>query len=337
MAELRRRRGAIDGVEEEYAIGAAAAQLRPTAALRRLGRHPSLVSAGRSTGPDGPAPRRNVGRRSNLERADMATVLVGAERAAREIEYQKRFRKRFVDETPPWYHGGLHLAFTLTVTGGTLIACWLGIRDATVWEWLLVVPIFLFGNWCEWAGHRWVLHQPVKGLVMVYKRHAGVHHQFFTDHDLSYKGHKEWRALLFPPFAPIAFLLAAAPAALVLWAVWSANAGLIVMLTMAAYFLMYEGLHTSAHLRGPKWDWLRHVPLINTVRFMHVIHHDLAFMQRRNFNLTFPICDALFGTSHLDRGLAGTLFNGENTAYVRRDLAPEKPPGDVGEAAEART
>jgi hypothetical protein len=60
-------------------------------------------------------------------------------------------------------------------------------------------------------------------------------------------------------------------------------------------------------------------------------------MQRRNFNLTFPICDALFGTSHLDRGLAGTLFNGENTAYVRRDLAPEKPPGDVGEAAEART
>ena len=39
-------------------------------------------------------------------------------------------------------------------------------------------------------------------------------------------------------------------------------------------------------------------------------------MQQRNFNLTFPICDALFGTSDLKRGLWGTLFNGNNEAYM---------------------
>ena len=33
-------------------------------------------------------------------------------------------------------------------------------------------------------------------------------------------------------------------------------------------------------------------------------------MHTRNFNLTFPICDALFGTSDLNKGLLGTLFNG---------------------------
>ena len=33
-------------------------------------------------------------------------------------------------------------------------------------------------------------------------------------------------------------------------------------------------------------------------------------MHTRNFNLTFPICDALFGTSDLDKGVLGTLFNG---------------------------
>jgi hypothetical protein len=32
--------------------------------------------------------------------------------------------------------------------------------------------------------------------------------------------------------------------------------------------------------------------------------------------------------------VVGTLFNGENPAYVRRDLTPETPPGDVGEGAE---
>ena len=45
---------------------------------------------------------------------------------------------------------------------------------------------------------------------------------------------------------------------------------------------------------------------------LHTIHHVPGFMQTRNFNLTFPVCDALFGTSDLDRGLFGTLFNGNS-------------------------
>jgi hypothetical protein len=53
----------------------------------------------------------------------------------------------------------------------------------------------------EWAGHRYVLHFPVPGLKMAYKRHCSVHHRFFTDQDLTYHGQKEWRALLFPPCA----------------------------------------------------------------------------------------------------------------------------------------
>lgn len=256
-------------------------------------------------------------------------------RDAREIAFQKRFRQRFVEATPSWYRGEYHLGFTLLVTVGTLLFCWSRIEGATVWEWLLIVPIFLFGNWCEWAGHRFVLHRPVKGLKAVYYRHAGVHHQFFTNHDLSYKGHKEWRALLFPPFAPIAFLLAALPAALVLAAVWSANAGYIVMLTMAGYFLMYEGLHTLSHLTDERHPYLKYIPLVNTVRRMHVVHHDLGFMQTRNFNLTFPICDALFGTSDVDRGVIGTLLFGYREARRRR-LAPEAPPPDVGEGAETQ-
>lgn len=264
--------------------------------------------------------------------ADDAGTVDGA---AHQIEFQKRFRARFVSETPDWYHGLMHLGFTLTVTIGTAVVCWVNIVDASVWEWLIVVPIFLFGNWCEWAGHRWMLHRPVPKLKAIYLRHAGVHHQFFTSHNLAYKGHKEWRALLFPPFAPVMFLLAAAPAALILWAVWSANAGFIVMFTMAAYFIMYEGLHTSAHLKGPRWTWLRYVPLINTVRYMHVAHHDLELMQNYNFNLTLPICDALFGTSTLDRGVLGTLFNGENEKYLRAGIRRETPPPDVGERATA--
>ncbi len=61
---------------------------------------------------------------------------------------------------------------------------------------------------------------------------------------------------------------------------------------------------------------------VGGAQIMHYILRVLGFMQTRNFNLTFPVCDALFGTSDLDRGLTGTLFNGNSRRYMRRDLLP---------------
>ena len=44
-------------------------------------------------------------------------------------------------------------------------------------------------------------------------------------------------------------------------------------------------------------------------------------------NLTFPIADWLFGTSDLDRGLLGHLFNGYDTRYLKKNLRgqPKRP------------
>ena len=218
------------------------------------------------------------------------------------------YRKQYVEDTPGWYRGELHLGFTLAFTIGVVWYCAAQLQNTTWQEWLFVViPMFLFGNWAEWAAHRYLLHSPKTWIKSAYKRHVATHHQFFSHKTLDYNGHKEWRALLFPPFAPVLFVLAALPAALLIGNLWSANAGYIAMLTMASYFLMYEGLHTLSHLEHPILDRL---PLVNTVRRMHVLHHNPDFMHTRNFNLTFPICDALFGTSDLNKGLLGTLFNG---------------------------
>ena len=37
-------------------------------------------------------------------------------------------------------------------------------------------------------------------------------------------------------------------------------------------------------------------------------------------NLTFPIADWVFGTSDLDRGLLGHVFNGYNTRHIKTTL-----------------
>jgi hypothetical protein len=226
-----------------------------------------------------------------------------------------RFRTEYVGATPSWYRGEVHLGFTLLFTGGVIAWCLSRISHSHWTEWLVMLPIFLFGNWAEWAAHRYLLHRPSKYFNAVYKRHCAVHHQFFTHVTLEYKGQKEWRALLFPPFAPVMFVLAAVPPALLIGALWSANAGYIAMVTMAGYFLMYEGLHTLSHVVDS--PFLDRLPLVNTVRRMHVIHHHPELMATRNFNLTFPICDALFGTSDLDKGLLGTLFHGSGHERMR--------------------
>mgnify|MGYP003315678032 FL=1 len=50
-------------------------------------------------------------------------------------------------------------------------------------------------------------------------------------------------------------------------------------------------------------------------------------MMEKNMNLTFPVADWLFGTSDLDRGLLGHLFNGYSEQHLKSDLKgrPQRP------------
>ena len=50
-------------------------------------------------------------------------------------------------------------------------------------------------------------------------------------------------------------------------------------------------------------------------------------MMEVNMNLTFPIADWLFGTSDLNRGLLGHLFNGYDTRHLKQKLrgTPKRP------------
>ena len=84
------------------------------------------------------------------------------------------------------------------------------------------------------------------------------------------------------------------PVGALLYAFLSPNTGFLFVLTAVLYFLNYEMLHFAYHTAPG--SWLGRLSLIRSLRQHHVAHHNKQLMTKYNFNITYPICDYLFGT-----------------------------------------
>ena len=67
-------------------------------------------------------------------------------------------------------------------------------------------------------------------------------------------------------------------------------------MTAILYFLNYELLHFAYHC-DPE-SFIGRLPLMSRLREHHIVHHDKQLMTHYNFNISYPICDALFGTRY---------------------------------------
>ena len=164
------------------------------------------------------------------------------------------------------------------------------------------------------------MHRPsqIKAFRAIYNRHTLMHHQFFTEQEMRFADHHDWRVTFFPPYALVTFTMMSIPPALVLGWMVSPNVGWLLISTTTSMYLIYEFMHFCCHV-DDNW-FVRNVPFVNTIRRHHAAHHNQSIMMERNMNLTFPIMDWLFGTSDLDRGLLGHLFNGYDTRFVKTDM-----------------
>jgi hypothetical protein len=236
-------------------------------------------------------------------------------------ERQGEFRAEYRRKIEPWYNGFVHVAVVYAL-GGSLLWWVLSQleRPITVVQWLVVPAVALTANLLEWAVHRYVMHRPGRNLVAraIYRRHTLMHHQFFTSEDPTLEGVRDFRIVFFPPYTELGVLALAAPGALLIASVLGANAGWLTLATVGVLYLVYETFHFCCHV--PENWFVRHAPLVNTIRRHHIAHHDQGIMMHLNMNLTFPIADYLFGTSDIRRSLIGTLFNGYSTQHLRRDL-----------------
>lgn len=234
-------------------------------------------------------------------------------------ERQRAFRAQYQAQISPLYNGLLHIGVMYGV-GITVIAfCLSRMADAT-WEWLLVVPVFAFSNWFEWWIHKFVMHRliDVWALRAIYDRHTRQHHQYFTNNEMTVDSTREFRIIFFPWRALFTFMGMGIPFALALGWIVNPNAGYVLMVTIVGQYLIYESFHYCCHVHE-NW-FVRNMPFVNTIRRHHTAHHNQGIMMDRNMNLTFPIADWFMGTSDLDRGLIGHIFNGYDERHIKPEL-----------------
>lgn len=233
---------------------------------------------------------------------------------------QRNYRADYRHRVAGWYNGWLHVVVIYTIGFTALYVYLSNLANPVWWEWITVPLTFLLCNFFEWAIHRYVMHRPSKipALRAVYNRHTLMHHQFFTEEEMRFADHHDWRVTFFPPYALVVFTMMSIPAAVVLGLVISPNVGWLFITTTTSMYLIYEFMHFCCHI-DENW-FVRNVPFVNTNRRHHTAHHNQSIMMERNMNLTFPVMDWLFGTSDLNRGLIGTLLNGYDTRFVKTDM-----------------
>lgn len=171
-------------------------------------------------------------------------------------KYRSEYRKAFISES---YKGRLHFLFTASLSVLVIVSCLANLESVSSWEWLTIPLTFLYANFAEWAGHRFGMHRPVKGIELVYRRHTLQHHRFFTHEHMEIDSTSDYKAVLFPPVLVTFFLIAFfLPFGLVMGFVFGSNVALLATATGMGYFLNYEILHFSYHL--PAHHWVHKMP-----------------------------------------------------------------------------
>ena len=236
-------------------------------------------------------------------------------------ERQRKFREQYKSAISPFYNGLVHIGVMYGAGTAAIWYCVSHLHNAS-WEWALIIPVLIAGNFGEWAMHKHVMHRKIDvfALRAIYDRHTRQHHQYFTDNDATIDTTREFRIVFFPWRVLIVLGVFGTLLGFIAGQLINPDAGYIVFIAMIGHYMVYETFHFCCHVHDNRV--VRNLPLINTIRRHHTAHHNMGIMMHVNMNLTFPIADWFLNTSDLNRGLLGHLFNGYDQTHVKAELKP---------------
>ena len=86
-----------------------------------------------------------------------------------------------------------------------LVLCLAQLHSVQPLEWLALPLSLAYANLAEYFGPPLPDASAVRGLALLYKRHAGQHHRFFNHQAMPIDNLRDLRAVLFPPVLVIFF------------------------------------------------------------------------------------------------------------------------------------
>lgn len=130
---------------------------------------------------------------------------------------QRAFRATYRQQIATWYNGWLHVSVIFIAGFSIIYVCSANLSDVAWWQWGVIPAVFLTYQFGEYWAHRVWLHRPARNgaLRELYNRHTLQHHQFFTDDEMRFADHMDWRVTFFPPFTMATMLLIALPSAVI--------------------------------------------------------------------------------------------------------------------------
>jgi hypothetical protein len=219
-------------------------------------------------------------------------------------QYRKWFRENHISA---WYRPWIHIGFN----GGILLAAVI-YNLLLIQDWSLqVLAIFfltlIFGNFVVWFVHRYPLHRRFKFWTFPYDTHTVMHHRYFTADYITYDDSKDFYAVFFPAHVVAGFVLVAQPLFYFVFAgIFNSTLGHAFAASAAFYFLLYEFVHWSSHLKEN--HILMRIPWLSFMRKHHIAHHNPRLMMKYNFCIVHPLMDYLLGTYYKAESLPQDNF-----------------------------
>ncbi len=165
-------------------------------------------------------------------------------------ERQRKFREQYRAAISRWYSGWVHIGVMYAAGIAAICTASASCRTRS-WEWLLLIPVLIAGNFVEWSMHKFVMHRliDVFALRAIYDRHTRQHHQYFTDNDATINSIREFRIVFFPWRVLIVLAVFGLLFSWIASVLINPNAGYIVFIGMMGHYMVYETFHFCCHVR----------------------------------------------------------------------------------------
>lgn len=191
-------------------------------------------------------------------------------------------------------NGIIYLLFIILLCLSCIVGAGLFITPLEWFHYLFILGCIIFSNFVEYMLHRFPMHIPIGFLKPIYKKHAGLHHRYFTFNNMGIDDTQDIFHVITSFKVVLLFIGGIILPITGLFLLINIQLSLLFFVSAMSYYLIYELTHLICHWKQD--SIITKLPYFRKRREYHKTHHDSKLMRENNFNVSIPIMDLIFKT-----------------------------------------